>query len=112
VTWFPQGGVPPFAASRSPGAGDGIDYYMDGGGVPPGSSSAWLIVDTDAPSLANSIVSFQGVGDSSGGLPAFGPDPPGPAPAPEPATLTLALVGLPLAGAFGYYRRLRRGKPA
>jgi hypothetical protein len=66
--------------------------------------NATLVLDTNAPAFTTGTVSFSGEGGAAGGQPFL-------VPSPEPATLTLALVGLPLAGAFGY-RRLRRGKPA
>lgn len=105
VTFVPGGAVPPFAASRSAaGAGDGITWLMSGG-VNPGQTSMWLVVDTNAPTFQPNFISLDGDGGGTGALAAFGPA------APEPATLTLALVALPLLGGLGY-RRLRRGKPA
>jgi hypothetical protein len=96
------GGTAVFAASRS-SDGVGITALYSGGGVPVGGTSAFLIIDTNAPTFTTGSLGLEGGGGASGTLGVFGP-------APEPATLTLALVGVPVLGAFGY-RRLRRAKP-
>jgi hypothetical protein len=104
VTFAPGGTVPVQFASRSAGSGDGISALFSNGGVNPGETSMWLIIDTNAQSFTDGFISLAGEGGAAPGLDSLSP-------APEPATLTLALLGLPVLGAFGY-RRLRRGKPA
>lgn len=101
VTFTPGGAIPPSSASRSSN-GDGIEFTITaGGGVQPGQTSMWLIVDTDAPGETLNTISLAGNGGATTALTALGPA------VPEPGTLTLALVGLLVGGAFSY-RRLRQ----
>jgi hypothetical protein len=104
VTFAPGGTIPAVEADRSGGLGDVINFTLAGGGVMPGQTSEWLIVDTNAPADIPNTISLSG-GGGSVNEPALGPA------VPEPGTLTLALVSLLLAGAFGYWRR-SRSKPA
>jgi hypothetical protein len=98
----PGGTTAPNAVARS---GNGGSVAWDYVGV-AATSTGLLILNTDAPAFnADGLTGFSGSGGGVGNLRGYQPV------APEPASLTLALVGLPLAGAFGY-RRLRRGKPA
>jgi hypothetical protein len=104
VTFTPGGTVTASAASRSAGTGDSITFTLTPPGVLAGQTSMWLNIDTNAPADTPNIVLLAGNG---GGVTqtALGPA------VPEPGTLTLTLVGLLLAGAFGY-RRLCRPTPA
>lgn len=49
VSFTPNGGVPPTQVVRTSGTGDTITFqWMTGGGLPPGTSSALLVIETDA----------------------------------------------------------------
>jgi hypothetical protein len=103
VTFAPGGTTVPSAAARS-ADGDVIDFTL---AAPPGQTTMWLIVDTDAPADILNNVALAGSGGSTTPQPALGP---AAAVVPEPGTLTLSLVGLALTGAFGWKAARRRAK--
>jgi hypothetical protein len=102
VTFAPLGTVKTSEADRSAN-GDVMGFTLEMGGVQPGQTSMWMIVDTNAPSFTPNLVFMMLPSHAEG----FSGAAVGPA-APEPGTLTLALVGLFLAGGFGYRRLCRR----
>jgi hypothetical protein len=89
---FPAAGVPPTFIDRNPLPGDvvGFSFFsapIGSGAILPGTNSALLVIQTDAPTFQPS---FAHILDGTPALvasyaPAFG--------IPEPSTLVLAIVG-------------------
>jgi hypothetical protein len=101
ASYNPAGGLPPTLDTRS-AAGDVIGFTFVGapfgpGTMTPGSTSALLVVQTDAKSFASTFASLIGGPVTSAA--SLGPA------VPEPSSFVLAVVGLAGLAVWGWRRR-------